>query len=63
MPRVYIRHTRDRTIPLALQDRMIKEANAATPDNQFKIFSVEASHAPTAKKYREITEILHRLAK
>ncbi|MEV1170052.1 alpha/beta hydrolase [Nonomuraea sp. NPDC049784] len=63
VPRVYIRHTRDKTIPLALQDRMIKEADAATPDNTFKIFSVEASHAPTAKTYREITEILHGLAK
>ncbi|MEV0230465.1 alpha/beta fold hydrolase [Nonomuraea sp. NPDC050786] len=63
VPRVYIRHTRDRAIPLALQDRMIKEADAATPDNTFKVYSVEASHAPTARTYREITEILHRLAK
>ncbi|MEV4114184.1 alpha/beta fold hydrolase [Nonomuraea sp. NPDC049695] len=63
VPRVYIRHTRDKVIPLALQDRMIKEADAATPDNTFKVFSVEASHAPTARTYREITEILHRLAK
>ncbi|GAA3231177.1 alpha/beta hydrolase [Nonomuraea helvata] len=63
VPRVYIRHTRDKMIPLALQDRMIKEADAATPDNTFRVFSVEASHAPTARTYREITEILHRLAK
>ncbi|PZG21599.1 alpha/beta hydrolase [Nonomuraea aridisoli] len=63
VPRVYIRHTKDRTIPLALQDRMIKEADAATPRNPFKVFSVEATHAPTAKAYRQITEILHRLAK
>ncbi|MGV9384857.1 alpha/beta fold hydrolase [Nonomuraea sp. NPDC003707] len=63
VPRVYIRHTRDRVIPLALQDRMIKEADAATPGNKFKVYSVEASHAPTARTYRLITEILHKLAK
>ncbi|MEV0378553.1 alpha/beta hydrolase [Nonomuraea sp. NPDC050643] len=61
--RVYIRHSRDRVIPLALQDRMIKEADAATPGNAFRVFTVEASHAPTAKAYDQITEILHRLAK
>ncbi|QFY14869.1 alpha/beta fold hydrolase [Nonomuraea phyllanthi] len=63
VPRVYIRHTRDRMIPLALQDRMIKDADATTPDNTFKVFSVEASHAPTAETYRQITEILHKLAR
>ncbi|TDD47753.1 alpha/beta fold hydrolase [Nonomuraea terrae] len=63
VPRVYIRHTKDRAIPLALQDRMIREADAATPRNTFEVFSVDATHAPTAKAYRQITEILHRLAK
>ncbi|MEV0615564.1 alpha/beta hydrolase [Nonomuraea sp. NPDC050404] len=63
VPRVYIRHSKDRTIPLALQDRMIREADAATPGNKFKVFTVEASHAPTAKAYKQISDILHRLAK
>ncbi|TDE59545.1 alpha/beta hydrolase [Nonomuraea mesophila] len=63
VPRVYIRHTRDRVIPIALQDRMIREADAATPKNRFKVFTVDSSHAPTPKAYQRITEILHRLAK
>ncbi|MEO3870522.1 alpha/beta hydrolase [Nonomuraea sp. B12E4] len=63
VPRSYIRHTRDRTIPLALQDRMIREADAATPGNKFEVFTVEAAHAPTAAAYARIREILHRLAK
>ncbi|MET7333913.1 alpha/beta fold hydrolase [Nonomuraea sp. NPDC005650] len=63
VPRVYIRHTRDKVIPLALQDRMIKEADATTPGNKFKVYSVEASHAPTARTYRLITDILHKVAK
>ncbi|SEG93953.1 Pimeloyl-ACP methyl ester carboxylesterase [Nonomuraea solani] len=63
VPRVYIRHSRDMVLPIALQDRMIREADAATPGNKFRVFTVEASHAPTAKAYARITEILHRLAK
>lgn len=63
VPRAYIRHSRDRVIPLALQDRMIREADAATPGNRFKVFTVETSHAPTPVAYRRITEILDRLAK
>ncbi|GAA3679190.1 alpha/beta hydrolase [Nonomuraea antimicrobica] len=63
VPRVYIRHSKDRTIPIALQDRMIREADAATPANKFKVFTVETSHAPTIKAYQEISEILYRLAK
>jgi pimeloyl-ACP methyl ester carboxylesterase len=63
VPRVYIRHAKDRTIPLALQDRMIREADAATPGNTFKVYTVNATHAPTIKAFAEIREILHRLAK
>ncbi|MFI7609829.1 alpha/beta hydrolase [Nonomuraea terrae] len=63
VPRVFIRHTRDRTIPLALQDRMIREADAATPGNTFKVFTLNMTHAPTARTYPQITEILHGLAK
>ncbi|WP_223166699.1 alpha/beta hydrolase [Nonomuraea sp. SYSU D8015] len=44
IPRTYIRYTRDRAIPLALQDRMIAEADAATPRNRFAIRSVPAPH-------------------
>ncbi|MFI6919656.1 hypothetical protein ACIBIZ_06845 [Nonomuraea spiralis] len=63
VPRTYIRHTRDRMIPLALQDRMIREADAATPDNPFEVRTVEAGHAATAAEYRRISEILDGLAK
>ncbi|SUA77321.1 acetoin dehydrogenase E2 subunit dihydrolipoyllysine-residue acetyltransferase [Nocardia otitidiscaviarum] len=44
IPRTYIRCTRDRTLPLALQDRMIREADTATPDNPFEVFDLDAPH-------------------
>ncbi len=62
IPRTYIRHTADRTIPIALQDRVIREADALTPDNRFDVRTVATSHAPTASAWGEIVEILHELA-
>ncbi|GAA1527146.1 alpha/beta hydrolase [Actinomadura kijaniata] len=44
IPRAYVRYTRDRAIPLALQDRMIEEADRATPGNRFDVRSLEAPH-------------------
>ncbi|MGK5627987.1 alpha/beta hydrolase [Streptomyces sp. URMC 123] len=44
IPRSYVRFTEDRSIPLALQDRMIREADAATPGNRFDVHSLPAPH-------------------
>lgn len=58
IPRTYIRHTLDRCIPLALQDRMIAEADRLTPGNKFDVRSVATSHAPDAAGWRAIVEIV-----
>lgn len=44
IPRTYIRLTRDTSIPPALQDRFIAEADALTPDNRFDVHSLDSSH-------------------
>lgn len=44
IPRTYVRFTRDRLIPPALQDRFITEADRLTPDNPTDVRSVEAPH-------------------
>lgn len=44
VPRTYLRCTRDRAIPLALQDRMIAEADEATPRNRFDVRTLDAPH-------------------
>jgi pimeloyl-ACP methyl ester carboxylesterase len=62
IPRTYIRHTLDRILPIALQDRMIAEADSLTPDNRFDVHTVRTSHYPTAAAYREIVKILNSLA-
>jgi len=45
IPRTFIRLTQDRSIPLALQDRMITDADRLAPANPFIVRSVDASHA------------------
>ena len=61
IPRTYIRHTADRMIPLALQDRMITEADRLTPHNRFDVHTVNAGHAATAEQFRQIVDVLDRL--
>lgn len=62
IPRTYIRHQRDRMIPLALQDRMIDEADRLTPDNRFHVHTIDAPHAATAAQFAEVIDILDGLA-
>jgi pimeloyl-ACP methyl ester carboxylesterase len=44
LPRSYIRITRDTSIPIELQDRFIKEADALTPANPFDVHTLDTSH-------------------
>ncbi|RKT52815.1 alpha/beta hydrolase [Saccharothrix australiensis] len=44
IPRTYVRCTRDRAIPPGLQDRMIAEADRATPRNRFDVRTLHAPH-------------------
>ncbi|WP_214409591.1 alpha/beta hydrolase [Sphaerisporangium fuscum] len=62
VPRTYVRHSLDRVIPPALQDRMIREADALTPGNRFDVRTVRTSHMPTRAGWREIVDILDELA-
>jgi hypothetical protein len=60
--RTYIRHTLDRSIPIALQDRIIHEADALTPYNRFDVQTVHTSHVPTTNGWEKIFRILDSLA-
>ncbi|MFF4393777.1 MULTISPECIES: alpha/beta fold hydrolase [unclassified Streptomyces] len=44
IPRTFVRFTEDRTLPLALQDLMIRDADETTPDNRFRVRSLAAPH-------------------
>lgn len=58
IPRSYIRLVEDRSIPVALQDRFIKEADALTPDNPFDVHSIDGSHVGFLIRPRPAAAIL-----
>ncbi|MEV6908106.1 hypothetical protein [Amycolatopsis sp. NPDC051071] len=63
VPWVFVRHLRDGIIPLALQDRMIREADERTPRNRFRVFDVGTAHVPTSAKLGELLDLYDRLAR
>lgn len=62
IPHTYVRLTEDLAMPLALQDRFIAEADAATPDNRFDVRSLASSHLGFQVHPAAIVEILDGLA-
>ncbi|MCY1063456.1 alpha/beta fold hydrolase [Nannocystis sp. RBIL2] len=62
VPRTFIRCTEDRALPIALQDLMIREADAWTPDNRFDRKTLKTSHSPFASAPEALTGLLHELA-
>ncbi|GHB86258.1 esterase [Streptomyces cirratus] len=44
VPKTYVRLADDASIPPAAQDRMIREADALTPDNPFEVRTLRGSH-------------------
>jgi hypothetical protein len=60
IPRTFVRLTEDRTMPPVLQDRMITEADAATPGNPFDVRSLPSSHSPFASMPDRLASVLSR---
>jgi pimeloyl-ACP methyl ester carboxylesterase len=48
IPRTFIRTAQDHTVPPALQDRMIADADELTPGNRFDVRTLPSSHSPFA---------------
>jgi pimeloyl-ACP methyl ester carboxylesterase len=62
VPRTFIRLSEDRTVPPALQDRMIAEADEATPGNRFDVHTLPSSHSPFASMPGRLAAVLDGLA-
>jgi pimeloyl-ACP methyl ester carboxylesterase len=58
VPRSYIRCARDRALTPALQDLMIREADAFTPGNAFTVETLESSHSPFASQPQKLADLL-----
>lgn len=62
IPKSYVRLADDASIPPAMQDRMIREANALTPDNPFHVRTLEGSHLRWLVHPKPAAELLADLA-
>ncbi|WP_043652629.1 alpha/beta fold hydrolase [Streptosporangium roseum] len=60
--RTYIRLTGDRSLPIAMQDRLITEADALTPDNPYDVHTLDTTHAGFLFRAAEVAAILDGLA-
>ncbi|MEV0272384.1 alpha/beta hydrolase [Hamadaea sp. NPDC050747] len=63
VPHTFVRLTDDQSIPLALQDRMIAEADAAVPHNPFRVHTLNSSHLGYLLRPAEIASLLVRSAR
>ncbi|MFI1734757.1 alpha/beta fold hydrolase [Streptomyces acidicola] len=64
IPKTYIRLTEDAGLPLAMQDRMIREGDALTPENPYDVRTLTGSHlkwlvdpAPAARVLGELAAL------
>jgi pimeloyl-ACP methyl ester carboxylesterase len=61
IPRTFIRCTQDRALALAVQDRMIADADRYTTDNRFEVETIATSHSAFAAAPDALAAILAKL--
>ncbi|MFG2028381.1 alpha/beta hydrolase [Streptomyces sp. NPDC048825] len=64
VPKTFVRLANDASMPLAMQDRLIREGNELTPDNPYDVRTLEGSHlkwlvdpAPAARVLGELATL------
>ncbi|GGY16370.1 alpha/beta hydrolase [Streptomyces tanashiensis] len=61
VPHTYVRLSADRSLPLAVQDHMIRAADALTPHHPFDVHTLAASHVGYFSRPQVFAELLTRL--
>ncbi|WP_309132007.1 alpha/beta hydrolase [Brevibacterium sp.] len=62
IPRTYIRLGEDRSLPPAMQDRLIREADELMPDNPYRVHTLDSSHWGWLVRPTAAAELLRRIA-
>ena len=58
VPHTYVRLLQDRSLPLALQDRFIADADALLPDRPFDVHDLDSSHLRAQLHPQELADVL-----
>lgn len=58
VPRTFVRLLADRSLPLAMQDRLIEEGDKLTPENPYRVRSLDSGHAGFVLQAAEVATIL-----
>lgn len=61
VPRAYVRTTRDRVLPIELQDVMVHHADALAPETQFRRASIAAGHAVFVSHPEQLADAIEHL--
>ncbi|MCP9951433.1 alpha/beta hydrolase [Actinomadura madurae] len=59
--RTYVRCSRDKALTLAVQDRMIRDADRLTPRSRFSQVTLDTGHAPFVTHPHELADLMTRL--
>jgi len=62
IPRTYLRLSEDTSFPPAMQDRLIREGDALTPDNPYAVHTLTSSHLGWLVRPRPAAELLASIA-
>ncbi|WP_328768424.1 alpha/beta hydrolase [Streptomyces sp. NBC_00286] len=62
VPKTFVRLADDASMPLALQDRLIREGNELTPDNPYDVRTLEGSHLKWLVEPASAARVLGELA-
>jgi pimeloyl-ACP methyl ester carboxylesterase len=58
VPRSYIRTLKDNALPLALQDRFLRETAAFAPGNPTKVYNLDSGHSPFLSQPKALADLL-----
>ena len=62
IPRTFIRLTGDLALPVPVQDLMVREADAVTPDHLFAVRDLPGGHSPFVTRPAELATLLADIA-
>lgn len=62
IPRTFIRLTGDLALPVPVQDLMVREADAVTPDHRFAVRDLPGGHSPFVTRPAELATVLADIA-